>query len=203
MGTPRRSFPHIVKRASKQHDRQNATTTFAVKMYAMLKQTILRSLIAAAFAFASVAAFAVPSQLATSNFELQTSNSELQTSLEQMVALSAGTVVNVSLNEAIDAETVSVGNSLDFFVRSNVTVNGKVLIAAGATATGWVKSVKKCNNGKSYEITITVENAMAVDGQMVNLRSIPHVINATPNSAKADIGANLSARVLNDTKINA
>ena len=172
-------------------------------MYAMLKQTILRSLIAAAFAFASVAAFAVPSQLATSNFELQTSNSELQTSLEQMVALSAGTVVNVSLNEAIDAETVSVGNSLDFFVRSNVTVNGKVLIAAGATATGWVKSVKKCNNGKSYEITITVENAMAVDGQMVNLRSIPHVINATPNSAKADIGANLSARVLNDTKINA
>ena len=172
-------------------------------MYAMLKQTILRSLIAAAFAFASVAAFAVPSQLATSNFELQTSNFELQTALEQMVALSAGTVVNVSLNEAIDAETVSVGNSLDFFVRSNVTVNGKVLIAAGATATGWVKSVKKCNNGKSYEITITVENAMAVDGQMVNLRSIPHVINATPNSAKADIGANLSARVLNDTKINA
>ena len=169
----------------------------------MLKKTILRSLIAAAFAFASAAAFAVPSQLATSNFELQTSNSELQTSLEQMVALSAGTVVYVSLNEAIDAETVSVGNSLDFFVRSNVTVNGKVLIAAGATATGWVKSVKKCNNGKSYEITITVENAMAVDGQMVNLRSIPHVINATPNSAKADIGANLSARVLNDTKINA
>ena len=165
-------------------------------MYAMLKQTILRSLIAAAFAFASVAAFAVPSKLQTSNFELQTA-------LEQMVALSAGTVVNVSLNEAIDAETVSVGNSLDFFVRSNVTVNGKVLIAAGATATGWVKSVKKCNNGKSYEITITVENAMAVDGQMVNLRSIPHVVNATPNSAKADIGANLSARVLNDTKINA
>ena len=172
-------------------------------MYAMLKQTILRSLIAAAFAFASVAAFAVPSQLATSNFELQTSNFELQTALEQMVALSAGTVVYVSLNEAIDAETVSVGNSLDFFVRSNVTVNGKVLIAAGATATGWVKSVKKCNNGKSYEITITVENAMAVDGQMVNLRSIPHVINATPNAAKADIGVNLSARVLNDTKINA
>jgi hypothetical protein len=166
-------------------------------MYAMLKKTILRSLIAAAFAFASAAAFAVPSQLATSNLKLQTSN------FQQMVALSAGTVVNVSLNEAIDAETVSVGNSLDFFVRSNVTVNGKVVIAAGATATGWVKSVKKCNNGKSYEITITVENAMAVDGQMVNLRSIPHVVNATPNSAKADIGANLSARVLNDTKINA
>lgn len=120
-----------------------------------------------------------------------------------MVALTSGTVVNVSLNEAIDAETVSVGNSLDFLVRSNVTVNGKVLIAAGATATGWVKSVKKCNNGKSYEITITVENAMAVDGQMVNLRSIPHVINAAPNSAKANIGVNLSARVLNDTKINA
>ena len=163
----------------------------------MSKQTILRSLIAAAFAFASVAAFAVPSRIETSNFKLQTSN------WEQMVTLTAGTAVNVSLNEAIDAETVSVGNSLDFFVRSNVTVNGKVVIAAGATATGWVKNVKKSSNGKSYEITITVENAMAVDGQMVNLRSIPHVVNAFPNAAKADIGANLSARVLNDTKINA
>ncbi len=171
----------------------------------MLKQTILRSLIAAAYAFASVAAFAVPSQLATSSrgLGIKLHPEASGSNWEQMVTLTAGTAVNVSLNEAIDAETVSVGNSLDFFVRSNVTVNGKVVIAAGATATGWVKNVKKSSNGKSYEITITVENAMAVDGQMVNLRSIPHVVNAFPNAAKADIGANLSARVLNDTKINA
>ena len=161
-------------------------------MYAMLKQTILRSLFAAVVLFSGAAAYAVPSKVL---FGEQAGF--------QIVTLTAGTAVNVSLNEAIDAETVSVGNALDFFVRSNVTVNGQVVIAAGATATGWVKNVKKSANGKSYEITITVENCMSVDGQTVNLRSIPHVINAAPNSAKADIGANLSARVLNDTKINA
>ncbi len=154
----------------------------------MFKQVLFRSLIAALFASATVSGFAVPSQ----------------TSNDQMVNLTAGTVVNVTLNEAIDAESVSVGNSLDFIVRSNVTVNGKVLIAAGATATGWVKSVKKAGNGKSAEITITVENAMAVDGQMVNLRSIPHIIKAPCGEpATANIGTNISARVLNDIHINA
>ena len=162
----------------------------------MFKQNFFRSLLAAAFVFAGASLFAVPAQLQTSNFELQTSE-------DQMITLTAGTAVNVSLNEAIDAESVSVSNSLDFFVRSNVTVNGQVVIAAGATATGWVKNVKRNANGKSYEITITVENAQAVDGQMINLRSIPHIINAAPNSAQANIGANISARVLNDTKINA
>ncbi|MBV6441715.1 MAG: hypothetical protein EPGJADBJ_03403 [Saprospiraceae bacterium] len=154
----------------------------------MFKPSFFRSLIAVAFTLASTAVFALPSP-----------------ALYQLVNLTAGTVVNVTLNESIDAESVSVGNSLDLMVRANVTVNGKVLIAAGATATGWVKSVKKGCDGKCSEITITVENAMAVDGQMVNLRSIPHVVKAPccKGTAKADIGANLSARVLNDIKINA
>ena len=169
----------------------------------MFTPSIPRSLVAFVSLFAGASLFAVPSQIQTSPSYRGRLNFELQTAQDQLITLPAGTVVNVSLNEAIDAESVSVGNALDFFVRSNVTVNGSVLIAAGATATGWVKNIKKSSNGKSFEITITVENAQAVDGQMVNLRSIPHVINAAPNSAKADIGANLSARVLNDTKINA
>ena len=154
----------------------------------MFKPSYFCSLIAVAFTLASTAAFALPSP-----------------ALYQLVNLTAGTIVNVTLNESIDAESISVGNSLDLMVRANVTVNGKVLIAAGATATGWVKSVKKACGGKCAEITITVENAMAVDGQMVNLRSIPHVVKAPccDGTAKADIGTNLSARVLNDIKINA
>ncbi|MCE7924534.1 MAG: hypothetical protein DYG98_15920 [Haliscomenobacteraceae bacterium CHB4] len=154
----------------------------------MFKPFVFRSLFAVAFTLANAAVNALPAP-----------------AFYQLVNLTAGTVVNVTLNESIDAESVSVGNSLDLMVRANVTVNGKVLIAAGATATGWVKSVKKGCDGKCSEITITVENAMAVDGQMVNLRSIPHVVKAPccKGTAKADIGANLSARVLNDIKINA
>jgi|GEM_PF-1175728 len=71
----------------------------------------------------------------------------------------------------VNAEDLSIGNAIDFTVRSNVTVNGKVLIAAGAPASGWVKKVKKVSNGECAEVTVTVEEAQAVDGQMVRLRS--------------------------------
>ena len=46
------------------------------------------------------------------------------------------------MNEAFSADQVSVGNAIDFMVRSDVTVNGKVVIAAGSIAEGWVKSVR-------------------------------------------------------------
>lgn len=124
---------------------------------------------------------------------------------QQIVTLPAGTQVSVTLNEMLDSETVAVGNAIDFNVRSNVVVNGKTLIAAGATATGWVKNVKKGCNGKCAEVTITVESATAVDGQTVNLRSIPHVVKAPccDGSTQAQIGTNVTARVLNDVKIDA
>ena len=124
---------------------------------------------------------------------------------QQIISLTAGTQVSLSLNEAVDAESVAVGNALDFTVRSNVTVNGKVVIAAGTIATGWVKNVKKSCNGKCAEITITVESVQAVDGQTVNLRSIPHIVKAPccEGTTTANIGTNLTAHVLNDIKINA
>jgi hypothetical protein len=147
-----------------------------------------RLLLPCAFACFSTAAFALPAAAP------QTS-----ASVYQMVILSAGTNVSLALNESFDADDVATGNAIDFQVRSNVTVNGKVVIAAGATATGWVKKIKKDKDGKCAEITITVESVMAVDGQSINLRSIPHTIQAN----KAELGANLTAHILNDAKINA
>lgn len=121
-----------------------------------------------------------------------------------MVVLRAGTTVSLQLNQTFVATDVQAGNSLDFLVRSDVTVNGKVLIAAGSIAEGWVKSVATGCEGKCAEITVEVNNVQAVDGQRVNLRSIPHIIKAPCCGANtsASIGTNLSARVLNDIKIN-
>ena len=172
----------------------------------MFKQTILRSLLFAACAFVSFQAQALPSFIPHSSFLIP--NSSLIPHSSFLVNLTAGTQVSLTLNETFSADEVSVGNSLDFFVRSNVTVNGKVLIAAGATATGWVKKVKTACDGKCSEITITVESVQAVDGQTVNLRSIPHVITvpccgSNKTNANANIGANVTARVLNDTRIEA
>ena len=131
---------------------------------------------------------------------------------EMMIMLRAGTAVSLTLNEEFSADEVAVGNSIDFMVRSNVTVNGKVVIAAGSIAEGWVKKVRskcdskcKCSDNQCSTITITVESVQAVDGQRIYLRSIPHTIKAPccNKNANANIGTNLSARVLNDVKINA
>ena len=166
----------------------------------MFKQLISRSLLIATCTFAAFQA-----QAFAPNSSLIPHPSFLP---QTLVTLTAGTQVSLTLNEEFSADEVSVGNSLDFFVRSNVTVNGKVVIAAGATATGWVKKVKTACDGKCSEITITVESVQAVDGQTVNLRSIPHVITvpccgSNKTNASANIGTNLTARVLNDIRIEA
>lgn len=124
--------------------------------------------------------------------------------------LTAGSVVSLTLNEEVSSDEIQVGNSLDFFVRSNVTVNGKVVISAGSIAEGWVKKVTRGCDGRCANITITVENVQTVDGQRINLRSIPHKVKANccsdcgnyPNAATLTMGANISARVLNDAQIN-
>jgi len=62
-----------------------------------------------------------------------------------IVTLRAGTAVSLTLTETFTADEVAVGNAIDFMVRSNVTVNGKVVIAAGSIAEGWVKKVNGAN----------------------------------------------------------
>ena len=125
---------------------------------------------------------------------------------DAMVTLRAGTTVSFTLNEDLDPTTLSAGNAIDFMVRSNVTVNGKVVIAAGSIAEGWVKKVSSGCNGQCAQITVTVENVQTVDGQRVNVRSIPHTFKAPccdNTQSTMSIGTNLSARILNDVKVNA
>ena len=122
------------------------------------------------------------------------------------IVLSAGTPVSLYLNEEIQAENLTAGNALDFTVRANVTVNGKVLISSGSIASGWVKKVKKACDNKCSEITIEVQEVRAVDGQMVRLRSTPHIVRVpccgSKENAEAAIGTNIRANVQDDITIN-
>ncbi len=123
------------------------------------------------------------------------------------VTVLAGTILSVSLNEELYIDELQVGNAVDFFVRSNVTVAGKVVVQSGAIAEGWVKKVETSCDGACKKITITVENVQAVDGQRIYLRSIPHVVkvNCCGKKAKQEpivpLGTNLSARFLNNEMI--
>ena len=125
-----------------------------------------------------------------------------------LVTLRAGTIVSVELVEELDPRDLAAGNAIDLMVRSNVMVNGKVVIASGAIAEGIVKKVNRGCKGDCMEVTITVENVQAVDGQRIYLRSVPHIMKAEccgkrKHSSVLNIGTKISSRVLNDVKINA
>ncbi len=147
------------------------------------------SSLATLFCFAATVSFAAPAQ----------------NSAKIPVILRAGTSVFFELTDEFDASEVSVGNAINFTVRRDVTVNGKVLIAAGAPATGMIKKVKKSCGGNCSEITVVVETVQAVDGQTVFLNSIPHKFEAPccdGSEAKANIGTLFTTNVRNDKTIN-
>jgi hypothetical protein len=124
---------------------------------------------------------------------------------DQIVILRAGTSVSLELAQEVEVSSVYTGNTLDFMVRSNVTVNGVVVIVAGSIAEGRVAKVEKSCDGKCYAITIIVSNVQAVDGQRVNLRSTPHIMKSTccDGPGVLSIGTAMSSTVLNDIKIEA
>lgn len=126
----------------------------------------------------------------------------------QMITLYAGTPISLTLNQTVNSEEVEVGHVVEFLVRSDVTVNGQVLIKTGTIAEGWVKDVTKTCQGRCNrrcsEVVITVESVQAVDGQRIYLRSIPCTIkgDCSRNApAIAKLGTVVSARVLNNIKI--
>ncbi|MCB9264987.1 MAG: hypothetical protein H6558_08180 [Lewinellaceae bacterium] len=126
------------------------------------------------------------------------------------VTLYAGTPVYLTLNQEVSSADVEVGHTVDFLVRSNVTVGGKVLIAAGSIAEGRVtKVVKSCGrrcNERCAEVAIAAESVQAVDGQRIYLRGVPYEVKAdcfSDTPAVANVGEPVSSRILNNVKINA
>jgi len=122
------------------------------------------------------------------------------TELMMFVTLRSGTVVSLELNEDIDPDEISRGALLDFIVRSNVIVNGKILIAAGSSGAGRLKNI--IGYSDEVELTVTVNTVQAVDGQHVSLRSRPEIIRVKMYPEKTStLGKKIRARVLNQKKI--
>jgi hypothetical protein len=86
------------------------------------------------------------------------------------VRVPAGTVVNVATNAVITPETVKMGDTVDLSVTSDVVVDGKVVIKAGAKASGEVIQSKNRNYvGIPAKIGIAVRSVQAVDGTTIIL----------------------------------
>lgn len=126
------------------------------------------------------------------------------------IIIPASTAVSLESQQTYTSEDVEVGAQVDFIVRSNVTVNRTVVIAAGAVASGEVKRVVKiqgpctsCQRGCPM-LQIQVNSVEAVDGSVVRLRSTPIDIKAACPDCPAtlQIGKTVGGSVLNSTKIN-
>ncbi|MEM9887822.1 MAG: hypothetical protein AAF849_18145 [Bacteroidota bacterium] len=125
----------------------------------------------------------------------------------ETIYLGAGTPIALTVNEEINSELVEIGRVVELLVKSDVTVDGKVLIAAGTLAEGSVSEVSKLCRACAYScpsISIKVENVQAVDGQRVYLKGLPHTVKKACGSyqaAKIEIGTTLRARILNNMRI--
>ena len=96
-----------------------------------------------------------------------------------IITLRAGTPISLTLNQTVSSNDAQIGNVVECMVRSNVTVNGQVVIAAGSIAEGMVTQVTKTCPGcpaRCSELVITVKTVRAVDGQHVALRGLPITI---------------------------
>ena len=86
------------------------------------------------------------------------------------VALPVGTVVDLTFDTAVTPNTAAVGQAVTMKVANDVKVNGKVVIPAGAAATGEVVQSSKAGAiGKEASISVTVKQVTAIDGTPVPL----------------------------------
>ncbi|EON77682.1 hypothetical protein ADIS_1901 [Lunatimonas lonarensis] len=90
----------------------------------------------------------------------------------ETVKIPAGTVVTLENSSGISSANLTVGQTIDFFVRDDVKVGGQTVIRRGAPARGQVVRVQKAKGlGKEGSVEVEVKSVQAVDGSEVRLTS--------------------------------
>ncbi len=90
------------------------------------------------------------------------------------VRVREGTLVTLKLHNDLTTENVVQGDRIDFEVADNALVDGHVVIAKGALATGTVIRVKGGKKkAREGSVTFRLTSVRAVDNQEIPIRSIP------------------------------
>ena len=120
----------------------------------------------------------------------------------QPVLLPAGTPVFLEPECHGNDNNLAVGSTIGASVKAPVVINGKIVIAKGAFATIWVKSVSKINRN-TVQFILVAESVQAVDGQFVRIRSADMICIKNKDKCSVDFSImNLKALVLSDIRIN-
>ncbi len=117
--------------------------------------------------------------------------------------LPAGTLVMLETTEKISSDAATVGKTLVFRVRTNVVVDGKVVISTGAIAIGRVKNITPATFNLPEEITFEVTYAQAVDGQQIALNGAEQNYKGrfSRESVVVEPGQMITGTVMNNTNI--
>jgi len=88
----------------------------------------------------------------------------------QIVVLRAGTPIPLETISEINSGFLMTGQIIDFRIRSDIMVDGKVVIRGGTIAKGQVVRVQKAKGvGKEGYVEIQIKSVTAVDNQIVLL----------------------------------
>ena len=130
-------------------------------------------------------------------------NIQIMPKMMGKVNLAAGTLIYLETNERIFTDQATVGKIIQFKVKMNVTVNGKVVVKTGAAAIGRIKTVQAATFNNPAEITIELTSVQAVDGQQVPLNGTEQTIRGEyPNQGtQIPIGTSITTNVMNDIEI--
>ena len=140
-------------------------------------------------------------------FSAQAANSTdsfpIPCSISKKITLTAGTMILLETNEAFDSDQASVGQIINFKVRTNVMAENRVAIVTGALAVGRVKAVSEATYNGPAQITIELQYVQAVDGQMVALNPTEQTIQGayTSEGTSGKSGMAITAHVMNDLDI--
>lgn len=119
------------------------------------------------------------------------------------VKLAAGTLVMLQTTETLKSREMTIGQLIQFKVKTSVYVEGRLVIRSGALALGRVKSIHKATFNNPEYFTFELTNVQAIDGQTIELNATEQSKKGTyPNQgAIIEKGMMATANVMNDYRI--
>lgn len=154
----------------------------------------MKSLIFAFLTILNISAFA-----ANTNNACEWNNQQMDI-FHKKATLKAGTLVMLESTETINSHTMTIGQLVQFKVKTNVYAEGKLVIRTGALALGRVKSVQKATYNHPAQMTIELTSVQAIDGQSIALNGTEQTLKGAYRNQGMSIhqGTMVSANVMND-----
>jgi hypothetical protein len=158
----------------------------------------MKTLIVFLFAITSLSSFSYAN--AQPSLDMPTYNLKM---FNKKCTLPAGTLILLEATETLDASQMTIGQLIQFKVRTDVKVDGQKLIATGAQAMGRVKNWSKGSYNHPGTVTIEITSVQAVDGQQIYMNGMEQTIKGRFKGQAATIqtGTAISAYVMNDVKV--